>query len=230
MRCWIWLLLALPNVALAAPDVVFRCTNADGAVSVQDVPCPSGSAQIIQRRGAAASTTTTSGGIDTSTPSDAGGVLDSAPLPPAASPADERYEGGLLDSMALRRAAREAAAQDEAADDDRPPPPDIFRCLGNDGSQYLHEPGPAPARCELLSITGLGGSLAPGNAASCEVVRDTCTAVEEAQRCGSWQQRLRTARGRERFASPANEAAARNERERIQAVLEASNCPVPPSA
>ncbi len=228
MNYWLWLLLALPIPALANPDIVFRCTNADGDTSVQDTPCPSGSAQVIQRRGAAASTTTTSGGIATAPAQGTGGVLDSAAAAALSdSSGTERYEGGLLDSNAVRRAAREAAAEAEAAEDTRPPPPEIFRCTSSEGSLYLHEPGPAPPRCVPLAIIGLGGSVAPGNAVSCEVVRDSCQAADAAQRCGSWQQRLRDARGRERFASADNVDAARSERERIQAVLEASNCPVP---
>jgi len=77
-----------------------------------------------------------------------------------------------------------------------------------------------------MTVQGLGG-VTPVNAASCEVVRDHCEALPEAQRCGGWQQRFRDARGRERFAAPENRDTARGERERLQGVLEASNCPVP---
>ncbi len=77
-----------------------------------------------------------------------------------------------------------------------------------------------------MTVQGLGGAT-PVNAASCEVVRDHCEALPEAQRCGGWQQRFRDARGRERFAAPENRGTARGERERLQGVLEASSCPVP---
>lgn len=212
----------LPAAALpAAADeaIVFRCTDEQGAVTVRDRPCPSGQAQIIQRRGASASSTTTTALGE----APAAAVLDSR-APPAAPPIIGEGDGdGLLDSDVLR--AREAARVAEGPP--RPPLPKIYRCVSREGSQYLHEREPAPPRCADMAISGLGGSVAPDNAASCEVVRDACEAMALEQRCGAWQQRLRDARGRERFALPENQIEAANERLRIEAVLGASNCPVP---
>ena len=134
-------------------------------------------------------------------------------------------EGGdaILDSALLPRPGD--AAVDENAPP-KPPLPPIFQCQDSQGGQYLHEYEAAPGRCELMNVSGLGG-VTPVNAASCEVVSDRCSEVAEAQRCGSWQQRFRTARGRERFASEENRDTARAERERLQAVLAASDCRVP---
>ena len=98
--------------------------------------------------------------------------------------------------------------------------------LGVDGAVAAPRTAPAPDPVPALDVQGLGGAT-PVNAAGCEVVRDRCEALPEAQRCGSWQQRFRDARGRERFAAPENRDTARGERERLQGVLEASNCPVP---
>lgn len=220
MNTWIYLAaLALAVPAFADQAVVFRCTNADGKVALQDGPCPSGSTQVIQRRGAS-SVSTASTSLGEEKPN---AVLDSDLLP-ALQDGQQATEGGaILDSDVVR--ARAAAQAGTAPP--KPPLPDIYRCVGRDDSQYLHEFEPAPPRCVPLALTGLGGSVAPGNAASCEVQRDTYTALDEEQRCGGWQQRLRTARGQERFAAPDNQAAATAERERLQAVLEASDCPVP---
>lgn len=222
-RCLILLALLLAPPAFADDGVVFRCTDANGKVTVQDGPCPSGSAQIIQRRGAAA-TSTVSTALGSEGPAPAPGILDSSLLPTlqAGVPSPED-DAGILDSNVVRERAR-AAAEDAPP---KPPLPEIHSCVGNEGSHYLHEYGPAPPRCAPLAITGLGGSFAPGNAASCEVVRDSCTALPEDQRCRAWQQRFRDARGRERFSSPENQAAASADRERLQAVLGASDCAVP---
>lgn len=215
------MVLSLP--ASADDAVVFRCTDAEGAVNVQDTPCPAGTAQIIQRRGASA-TSTASTGLGDPAPV-AAGVLDSDLLPTlqAAPAAGNGNDDAILDSDVLR--ARAAAANTDQSP--KPPLPEIYRCVGKDGNQYLHELEPAPPRCAPLALTGLGGSRAPGNAESCEVQRDTCTALVEDQRCGAWQQRLRDARGRERFALVEGQAAATAERERLQAILEASDCAVP---
>ncbi len=130
----------------------------------------------------------------------------------------------ILDSATLRR---DADARAEAGNGPpKPPLPPIFQCTDGQGGGYLHEYEASPGRCEPMTVQGLGG-VTPMNAAGCEVVRDRCEELPEAQRCGSWQQRLRDARGRERFAAPENRDTARGERERLQAVLEASNCPVP---
>lgn len=228
MKTWICLAaLLLPTAlpAFANEDIVFRCTDANGKVSVQDAPCPSGTAQIIQRRGASSASTASTALGDSPAPAPA--VLDSdlltAPQPGAAAGSGD----AILDSDVIRARAAADAQASAAAGPDRPAPPVIFRCTASGGGQYFHEYEAAPPRCVVMSISGLGGSIAPGTAASCEMVRDACSEVELAQRCGAWQQRLRDARGRESFATPDTQPQAHAERLRVQAVLEASSCPVP---
>ncbi|MEN5221238.1 DUF4124 domain-containing protein [Stenotrophomonas sp. TWI602] len=214
-RCLLLLLLvSLP--AAADEAVFFRCTDAGGQLTIQSVACPAGSDQRIQR---------------ISAPVRGPAAVENAPAAPTPDyrmpplPQDGDEDSGLLDSAALRPAA--AAEEPDDARPPKPPLPEIYQCVSADGGRYLHEREPAPSRCESLALTGLGGSHAPSNAASCEVVRDACEPVAEQQRCSSWQQRLRDARGRERFAAPENQAAATAERTRLEAVLAESDCPVP---
>ncbi|MER2020608.1 MAG: DUF4124 domain-containing protein [Stenotrophomonas sp.] len=214
-RCLLLLLLvSLP--AAADEAVFFRCTDAGGQLTIQSVACPAGSEQRIQR---------------ISAPVRGPAAVENAPAAPTPDyrmpplPQDGDEDSGLLDSAALRPAA--AAEEPDDARPPKPPLPEIYQCVAADGGRYLHEREPAPSRCESLALTGLGGSHAPSNAASCEVVRDACEPVAEQQRCSSWQQRLRDARGRERFAAPENQAAATAERTRLEAVLAESDCPVP---
>ncbi|HAU81092.1 MAG TPA: hypothetical protein DCW96_10585 [Stenotrophomonas sp.] len=213
-RCLLLLLLvSLP--AAADEAVFFRCTDAGGQLTIQSVACPAGSEQRIQR---------------ISAPVRGPAAVENAPAAPTPDyrmpplPQDGDEDSGLLDSAALRPAA---AAEEPDDGPPKPPLPEIYQCVSADGGRYLHEREPAPSRCESLALTGLGGSHAPSNAASCEVVRDACEPVAEQQRCSSWQQRLRDARGRERFAAPENQAAATAERTRLEAVLAESDCPVP---
>jgi len=214
-RCLLLLLLvSLP--AAADEAVFFRCTDAGGQLTIQSVACPAGSEQRIQR---------------ISAPVRGPAAVENAPAAPTPDyrmpplPQDGDEDSGLLDSAALRPAA--AAEEPDDARPPKPPLPEIYQCVSADGGRYLHEREPAPSRCESLALTGLGGSHAPSNAASCEVVRDACEPVAEQPRCSSWQQRLRDARGRERFAAPENQAAATAERTRLEAVLAESDCPVP---
>ena len=215
-RRFLLLLLLVPLPAVADDTVFFRCTDAGGNLTIQSVACPAGSEQRIQRISA-----------PVRAPADVPSATVAPPsrltMPPLPQEGDE--DSGLLDSAALRPEAPTAGPDDTVPA--KPPLPEIYQCVSAEGSRYLHEREPAPSRCESLAITGLGGSSAPSNAASCEVVRDVCAPVAEAQRCSSWQQRFRDARGRERFAAPENQAAATAERARLEAVLAESDCPLP---
>ena len=237
MKTLIWLALGLlPASAWAEDMLIYRCTSSSDVPTLQRTPCPQGSRQQIQRVPDPASAAVPGSSTGTA-PHDA--VQSAVPPSPAASTppraGEERTimearmverEGGdsILDSALLPHRGAAAEDPDAAA---KPPPPPIFQCITAQGSPYLHEYEASPAHCELMNVQGLGGGVTPVNAASCEVVRDTCEEIAEAQRCGSWQQRFRDARGRVRFASAENELAAQQERERLRSVLEASRCAVP---
>lgn len=243
MNRLIWLALALlPGAALAEESVIYRCTSSSSDVpTLQRTPCPSGSTQQVLRMPApsgappaAVEAAPTAPAASTPVPAATAPAASAAPAAPRR--VDEgrtimqagmvEREGGdqILDSATLRHEADTGSVAGDAAT--KPPLPPIFQCTDSQGGSYLHEYEAAPGRCELMTVQGLGGAT-PVNAAGCEVIRDRCEELPEAQRCGSWQQRLRDARGRERFATPGNRDSARGERERLQGVLEASNCPVP---
>ena len=246
MNKLIWLAVALlPGSALAEAGVVYRCTSSSSDVpTLQRTPCPAGSKQQVLRvpdpasaQPAVIAPEHAPAPAAVAAPPPAPPVPASAPAAPAAPRrADEgrtimeagmvEREGGnqILDSATLRRDAEARAAASDGPP--KPPLPPIFQCTDGQGGGYLYEYEAAPGRCELMTVQGLGG-VTPVNAAGCEVVRDRCEELPEAQRCGSWQQRFRDARGRERFVTPENRDAARDDRERLQRVLEASNCPVP---
>ncbi|AWH22903.1 hypothetical protein [Stenotrophomonas sp. ZAC14D2_NAIMI4_6] len=242
MKKLFWLALCLlPTAAAAEAQVIYRCTGSSDVPTVQRVPCADGLRQEIVRLPGSTPAAPTPPAEPPPSP-----TLPSAPpaaepattATPAAEPAQageeriisearmvERPDDNLiLDSAQLRQANAQAQADGNAPP--KPPLPPIFQCTDAQGGGYLHEYEAAPGRCELLQVQGLGG-VTPANAASCEVVTDRCSEVSEAQRCGSWQQRFRNARGRERFATPDNRDSARGERERLQAVLAASDCAVP---
>lgn len=244
--------LCLP-VAVASDEVVlYRCTTTDGSLTVQNAPCPTGTQQRIQRFAAPASAGPTP--VSSTAASAAAPAAASAPAVAPASAAPTAAAGdaaanastlqhaplqvlhagdvqtsveaegtGLLDSDVVRRQAHEQAQADAVA---KAPLPDIYHCQGREGGAYLYEREPAPPHCLLMTVTGLGGNT-PLNAAGCEVIRDACEPVADAQRCNSWQQRFRDARGQERFATPENLPRAAAERARLEAILADSDCPIP---
>ncbi|MGF6417386.1 hypothetical protein ABH900_000853 [Stenotrophomonas sp. AN71] len=238
MKNPIWLALGLfAGNAVADDGVIYRCTSSSSDVpTLQRTPCPAGSKQQVVRIPAANSAPpATPPPAAAPAPAETSLAIPAPSPPPSARRPGEgrtimeagmvQREGGdqILDSATLPR--RADAAPDSNAPP-KPPLPPIFQCTDSQGGGYLHEYEPAPGRCELMTVQGLGGAT-PVNAAGCEVVRDRCEELPEAQRCSSWQQRFRDARGRERFAAPENHGNAQGERERLQGLLAASNCPVP---
>lgn len=235
--------LCLP-VAVAADEVVlYRCTATDGSLTVQNAPCPTGTQQRIQRFAAPASAVqapvpstaaTAAAPAARTAPTAAAGdaaantsTLQHAPLQVLhagdVQTSVQAESTGLLDSDVVRRQVHEQAQADAVA---KAPLPEIYQCQGREGGAYLHEREPAPPHCLLMTVTGLGGNT-PLNAAGCEVIRDACEPVADAQRCNSWQQRFRDARGQERFATPENLPRAAAERARLEAILADSDCPIP---
>ncbi|HYQ25406.1 hypothetical protein [Stenotrophomonas sp.] len=237
MKKLIWLALSLlPGAAVADDAVIYRCTGSSEVPTLQRMPCSAGMKQeIVKLPGAspAAAPATAPAPVPAAADAAPAAAATTAPASPPRAGQEriisEAYmverDGGdaILDSALL---PRDGDAKVDGNAPPKPPLPPIFQCLDSQGGQYLHEYEAAPGRCELMTVSGLGG-VTPVNAASCEVVTDRCNEVTEAQRCGSWQQRFRNARGSERFASVENRDTARAERERLQAVLAASDCRVP---
>ena len=173
------LLLALLPAAPAAPAsdqvVVYRCTDRDGHVTIQnDVACPAGSRQEKQ-------------------------VIDPPPALPAYVPREQR----MPEVVAVEQARIEqqiAEALPAPAEDAEPgPPPALYHCRTWDGDDYLTEDDTPAKRCAPLQVVGLDGRPVPA-ATACEQVADECSAVPEDQLCRSWRRRVNEAEFRWRFA------------------------------
>lgn len=101
------------------------------------------------------------------------------------------------------------------------PAPALFACSTRDEQHYFGDES-EPTRCAPMSAVGLDGS-SPVDAAACESVRDTCTAVPEAERCAAWDERRRVAESALQF-EPEKFDAAREELERVRAATAATVC------
>jgi hypothetical protein len=201
-----WLLGALLLAAgpLHAADVVFyRCTDASGALTVQNMPCPKGMQQTRK--------------------------VMQAPEAPALPPPPPVSALPRL----MPAAAPAAPAAVEAALSPGPAPvavkapvplPALFQCRTREGDSYLSETGEPPARCISLRVTGLDGNPGTGAGDACEVIRDTCTPVAPALLCESWRQRVKNVESEWRFASSARAETLRLEYQRLQSLLNNSDC------
>lgn len=193
-------LLLLPGPLLAAEIVFYRCTDAAGALTVQNMPCPKGMQQSRKVMQA----------VDTP---------PAQPVPPVAAlprlmPAAEPVTSPAADApIPAAVPARQPV-----------PLPPLFQCRTREGGSYLDETGEPPARCIALRVTGLDGNPGTGAGEACEVVRDTCSAVPPDLLCATWRQRVQDAESQWRFASPARAETLRLEFLRLQSQLEDSDC------
>lgn len=171
-------LLSLAILPLAAQEQVhiYRCTDASGALTVQnDQPCPAGHRQQVQ-------------------------VIDVPPPLPAYVSRAER----MPDVVAAEQAAVEAAILEALPAPvpigERTAPPALFQCTTWDNTVYLTEDETPARRCAPMRVVGLDGRARPGMGAACQVTQDTCEAVAEDALCAAWQRRVDEAEFRWKFA------------------------------
>lgn len=196
-------LVALPCAA-PAQVVIYRCTDASGAVTLQnDRPCPKGTQQ--QKRTIETPPPAPPPAFVTPTP----GVLAPAPTPtPTPGPAP----------------APTAEPAEPAEEIARTPPPPLFECRTQDGGRYLSEEAQPPPRCAPLQVTGLDGRGESAGGAACEMVHDQCQAVPEAGLCDAWARRVREAAIPASFFNDGRTQLPAAEIERLHGVLRASTC------
>lgn len=201
--CSLLAALLLPaSGALAQSVVMYRCTDAAGALTVQnDVPCPKGSKQ--ERR-----------------------VIESVPTAPAphvAVPSPSPARPPAPD-VAATATASPATAAATTADADRLPPPALFECRTYDNDRYLSDDGLPPQRCAPMTTVGIGGGSGPGAGQACQMVSDQCQRIADGALCESWKARLLEAQAALRFGRRDNRDGAQAEVDRVQRVVRESTC------
>lgn len=200
LACLLWLYtLAAP--ALAQETVFYKCTDAQGRVSMQNgTPCAPGLRQEVRRVG------------------EVKAIPAAPPKPAASAPSPPQYgEFIQVGGPPTRRApAAEAAAL--------PAPPPLYQCRTWDGATYYGEEANPPARCAPLQVVGIDGRPGQGLAAACEVRHDACTEVPADQLCAAWYRRLDEAEFRLRYADDDSRRARQAEFDAIDARIKASRC------
>lgn len=199
------LLLCAPNM-FAQSVVIYRCTDASGALTVQNaVPCPKGSKQ--EKRVIEAVQT-----VPTPPP-----VIVSRPPAPTPQPVSAA-------NSASSAATAGSAPISTIADADRLPPPALFECRTYDNGRYLSDDGNPPQRCAPLTTTGIDGSSSMGAGESCQMVSDQCQRIADGALCENWKARLLEAQATLRFGRADNRAVAQAEVDRIDRVVRESTC------
>ena len=224
MLCALLLLSMSMSFASAEEVVFYRCTDASGALTLQNMPCPKGDQQekkVMQSVNtvpmgtasapppipAAAPAATTTTPADAYTPAAAAAAAASAPT----------ADPGILTSGPVAEVAA-------IADADRLPPPVLFQCITYDKDSYITEDAEPQSRCVALRTVGLDGNPQGGAGAACEMMRDTCARVADGALCDAWKKRLGETEVAWRFARPGNEQKNKEEFERTRKIWDQSTC------
>lgn len=200
--------LLLPaSGAIAQKIVIYRCTDAGGALTVQnDVPCPKGSRQDKRVIEAVRSAAVPHAPVPT--PLIAARPMPVPPTPPTVAPASKTT----------------ANAAPTIADADRLPPPALFECRTYDNDRYLSDDGLPPQRCAPLTTTGIGGGSGPGAGESCQMVSDQCQRIADGALCENWKARLLETQAALRFGRRDNRDIAQAEVDLVERVVRESTC------
>ncbi|KRA53825.1 hypothetical protein ASD77_04045 [Pseudoxanthomonas sp. Root65] len=194
--------------AARAEVVIYRCTDASGALTLQNAPCPKGMKQEQRTMQGINTVPMAPGQAGTATPNAAPAAAaattpapaTTAPTPPAAD------------------------AVPPSSDARRLPPPVLFQCTTHDKDSYVTE-DPIPAsRCVTLRTVGLDGNPQSGAGQACEVVRDTCARVPDGALCDAWKKRRDETEVAARFARPENAEKNRADFERVARIVAESTC------
>ena len=167
--------------ASAQQTVIYRCTDAKGAVTMQnDKPCAPGMRQEVRNVGALPTAAAPARKTET----------EAAPIGP---PPGARFE-------LVRGPVSEALPASDVPEAERKPPPVLYQCETWDKDHYLSEVAEPEPRCVPLQTVGIDGSSLYAGGEACEMKRDSCTALSDAALCQAWRRRVDEAQFRMKFA------------------------------
>ena len=192
----------------ATPVVIYRCTDASGALTVQnDEPCPAGSRQERTV-------------VEPPPPMPVYVPQAAAPSPaPIAAAAAPEPQAGAPQRPHAPTPAR-------IADADRLPPPPIFRCHTPGNDRYVSEDSEPKPRCVPLQTVGINGDPNLGAGAACEWQYDRCERIPDGEACDGWRQRGREIESTWRYARGDARAPLQDEFARVSTILSDTTCGV----
>ncbi|MBJ6979031.1 MULTISPECIES: DUF4124 domain-containing protein [unclassified Luteimonas] len=212
------LLAALAALAGACPAaaaqqvVIYRCTDAAGALTVQnDEACPAGTRQ--ERT-----------------------VIEPPPpmpvyVPQTPAPAPREAQGAAqAPATTAAKAAPErpdAPAPARIADADRLPPPPIFRCHTPGNDRYVSEDVEPKPRCVPLQTVGINGDPGLAAGAACEWQYDRCERIPDGEACDGWRQRGREIESTWRYARGEARGPLQDAFARVSTILSDTTCGLP---
>ena len=205
------LLAAAAPAATAQQVVIYRCTDASGALTVQnDEPCPAGSREeraIIE-------------------PPPPMPVY--VPQAPAPAPVTSSATQAAAAATPVAPERPDAPAPARIADADRLPPPPIFRCHTPGNDRYVSEDAEPKPRCVPLQTVGINGDPGLAAGAACEWQYDRCERIPDGEACDGWRQRGREIESTWRYARGDARAPLQEAFARVSTILSDTTCGLPP--
>jgi len=208
-------LLLFASSAGANEVVFYRCTDASGALTLQNMPCPKGAKQ--EKKVMQSVSTVPMGDAAPAKPAPSS-------TPPSAPPAPAPSAATPTVPSAPKPAEAVADNNAEATVENRLPPPVLFQCTTYDKDTYITESEEPQSRCVSLRTVGLDGNPQTGAGEACEMMRDQCARVADGALCEAWKKRMGETEVAWRFARPGNEAKNKAEFERAQKIWHESAC------
>lgn len=197
-------LFVIVPAAHAQGTVIYRCTDANGAVTMQnDKPCGPGMKQETRNVG----------------------VLPTAPPPTAREHTTPAAAPPVLGNFELvvgpQTTPLPSATTPEA---EREPPPTLFQCKTWDEDIFVTENGEPETRCAPLATTGLDGNPDMAAGEACEMRTDECTPIIDDALCQAWRGRVGEAEFRWKYARDRDSKPRKAEYDRLAKILAESNC------
>lgn len=197
------LLLAAVPTLQAQDSVIYRCTDASGALTMQNKPCGPGMKQETRNVG----------------------ILPTAPPPTAREKPAPAAAPPILGNFELvvgpQTTPLPPATTPEA---EREPPPALFQCKTWDEDVFVTENGEPEARCAPLATTGLDGNPDMAAGEACEMRTDECTPIIDDALCQAWRGRVDEAEFRWKYARAGDSNPRKAEYDRLAKILAESSC------
>jgi len=196
--------IAMRPAAAQDSAVIYRCTDAKGAVTVQNgTPCAKGMKQQVRYVGA----------VPTAAPPPRAEAPPAAETPP------------LSDFELVMGPQTEPLPASAIPDAERKPPPALFQCSTWDEKTTLLEHGEPEPECVPLDTIGIGGNTGIGQGVACEMRRAECTPLAAEALCTAWKRHVGEAQFRAKFASADDAETRKLESDRRAQLFADSNCP-----
>lgn len=209
--CALLALAAPPRATAQGDTVIYRCTDAAGAVTLRNgSPCPKGSKQEKREVEAVPSLNVPS----TVVPSAPAVVAPQAPA--AAQAAPTASTPTFAPVLPLPNAQTPAA--------ERLPPPPLFRCNTADNDSYLSDTAEPKPRCLRVDTVGIDGSQSLAAGQACRMVYDQCERIPDNAACPAWRRRVNEAQAAWTFARADMREQNKADYDRIARVVAETTC------